>query len=174
MGALGILCAFVNTLEEAERGAKACRYPPRGTRGWGPHRAADYGLDAERYTRAIDDEVLFLPIVESKEGIANIDEMFAVEGVDGIILGPVDLSFSLDAPFDFDHTGFQRAQSAALRAAKRAGKPIGTHVSAQLLDMATLRAAADRGFHLLLMGGDAPLLADACRQFMANVRQVRS
>ncbi len=69
MGAMGIAAPFISTPEEAKLGADACRYPPRGTRGWGPHRAGGYGLHEEAYTTAIDDAVMYLPIVETAESI---------------------------------------------------------------------------------------------------------
>ena len=53
MGAMGIVSAFINTAEDAERGARACRYPPRGIRGWGPHRASQYGLKAAEILKSI-------------------------------------------------------------------------------------------------------------------------
>ena len=61
----------------------ACRYPPRGTRGWGPHRAAGYGLFEQEYTAGTDDMVMYVPIIESFEAVEQIEDIMAVEGVDG-------------------------------------------------------------------------------------------
>src|SRR3989304_799190 len=81
MGAMGVVAPFVNRVDEAATGAQACRYPPVGTRGWGPSRAGGYGLHAQRYTEEINDCVLYIPIIESAEAVANIDSILAVDGV---------------------------------------------------------------------------------------------
>ena len=95
MGALGILAPFVNTADQAAEGARACRYPPVGIRGFGPHRAAQYGLRTDEYFAEINDLVIFIALIETAEAVANIDEILAVEGVDTFVIGPVDLSISL-------------------------------------------------------------------------------
>ena len=83
MGAMGIVAAFVNSAEDAERGARACRYPPHGNRGYGPHRAARYGLiAADEYTREINDRVTFMGIIETADAVDNIDSILAVDGFD--------------------------------------------------------------------------------------------
>ena len=124
MGAMGIVLPFINTPEEAEKGAKACRFPPRGIRGFGPHRAYGYGTGSMRECfETFDDEVVFFPIIESAEAIDNIDAIYAVEGVDACIIGPVDLAISLGVPFDFDSAVFKEAVRKVAAAAQRAGKP---------------------------------------------------
>jgi 2-keto-3-deoxy-L-rhamnonate aldolase RhmA len=169
MGAMGIVVPFINTAEEAERGAKACRYPPIGTRGWGPHRAANYGLNAEAYTAEINDAVMYIPIIESAEAVANIDAILAVNGVDSFIVGPVDLSISLGVPFDYESTAFQNAIQTVLAAAHRAGKPAGAGVHGSAFDPASAVRQIDAGFRLLLVGGDEPFLTTACRLVLDNV-----
>ncbi|MBI2503717.1 MAG: hypothetical protein HYW07_10865, partial [Candidatus Latescibacteria bacterium] len=125
MGAAGIVAPFVNTSAEAQAGALACRYPPLGTRGWGPDRAAGYGLRSQEYTAASDREVIFVPIIESAQAIENIEGILGVEGVDSCIVGPVDLSISIGTPFDYQSQPFQQALDAVLVAARRTGKPAG-------------------------------------------------
>ena len=98
MGALGILAPFVNTAAQAAEGARACRYPPTGIRGFGPHRAAQYGLRTDEYFAEINDLVVFIALIETAEAVANIDEILAVDGVDTFVIGPVDLSFRWGCP----------------------------------------------------------------------------
>ena len=173
MGAMGIVVPFINTPEEAETGARACRYPPAGTRGWGPHRAAQYGLRATEYTEAIDDQVLYIPIIESAEAVANIEGILAVEGVDSFVVGPVDLSISLGVPFDYESAPFQEALQKVLEASRRVGKPAGTGVYGSFLDPATATRQIEAGFRLLLVGGDEPFLATTCRLVLDQLASVR-
>ena len=98
LGAQGIVVPFVNTAELATIGARACRYPPAGVRGVGASRAARFGFEPDYFNQS-NDNVLYLPIIESAEAVANIDEIVAVEGVDSFLVGPADLSVSLGIPF---------------------------------------------------------------------------
>lgn len=173
MGAGGILAPFVNTADEARRGARALRYPPKGTRGYGPARAARYGFDADFFAAA-DAEMVYLPIIEDAEAVRNIDAILAVEGVDSFIIGPVDLSISLGAPMQFTHPRFLDAVRAIVAAGQAAGKPLGTAVyGGEVSDPDTWRRFLDQGFTLLLAGGDEWLLADGCRRLLAGVAAAR-
>ena len=173
MGAMGILAAFVQTPGEAELGAAACRYPPRGIRGWGPHRAARYGLNAEQYTREINDEVTFIALIESSLAIENIDAILAVDGVDTAVLGPVDLSISLGVPFDFKCAAFADAEAKVVAAARRIGKPVMGTVYGDQLAPSALTDTLERGYAGLLLGGDEFLMTSGCKTLMANVAEIR-
>jgi 4-hydroxy-2-oxoheptanedioate aldolase len=85
-GALGITCPMINTAKEAERLVRYCKYPPRGKRSAGPLRAAMiYGSD---YIRKANDLVNVFAVIETAEAIVNVEEITAVDGIDGIYLGP--------------------------------------------------------------------------------------
>lgn len=91
-GAMGIICPMVNTAEDARSFVGACRYSPLGYRSFGPNRAVQYaGAD---YWRTANREVLLLAMIETREGFENINEILGVEGLDGIYVGPGDLSLS--------------------------------------------------------------------------------
>ena len=170
MGALGIMAAFVETPQDAEFGALACRYPPRGIRSFGPHRAGGYGLRTAEYIEEIDDLVSFIPIIESGAAVNNIDAILAVDGVDFPVIGPVDLSYSLEAPFEFESDAFRDALARVAAAAEAAGKPAGLGVYRPAFEPESLQRAMDDGFRALLVGGDEPFLAAAC-ELVEGVRQ---
>ena len=94
-GAYGLICPLVNSAEEAERFAKACRYPPRGYRSSGPIRAMIYG-GADYFDHA-DDTIVTFAMIETTGALANLDAILAVEEVDAVYIGPSDLSLSLAA-----------------------------------------------------------------------------
>ena len=173
MGALGVLVPFINTPEEAELGAKACRYPPTGTRGWGPHRAGDYGLNSQSYTDEINDQVMYIPIIESAQAVDNIDAILEVEGVDSFILGPVDLSISLGVPFDYENSVFKDAIARTLDASRRVGKPAGGGVTGPISDPASISVLVEAGFRLILAGGDEPFIAESCRLVLDNFSSIK-
>jgi 4-hydroxy-2-oxoheptanedioate aldolase len=164
MGAAGVAVPFINTAAEARMGADACRYPPQGTRGWGPHRAAAYGLQAEDYTAHSNENVLYFPIIETAEAVENIEAILAVDGVDSCIVGPVDLCYALGIPFQFEHPDYLQALDRVRRAADKAGKPAGLPLLGRMDDSENVRRQVDQGARLLLVGGDEPLLAAAFRQ----------
>ena len=93
-GAWGIICPMVNNAAEAKALADACLYPPVGKRSNGPIRAAMYG-EASSYQTIANDEVLVIAMIETQEGIDNIDEILSVPGISGIYIGPSDMGLSL-------------------------------------------------------------------------------
>ena len=96
-GAKGIMVPMVSTAEQARAVVSAARYPPLGRRGVGPGRASGYGYRIPDYLETANRSVLVSIQVENAEGLANIGEIAAVEGVDVIFIGPGDLQVSLGA-----------------------------------------------------------------------------
>jgi 4-hydroxy-2-oxoheptanedioate aldolase len=96
LGAYGILIPLVNTAEEAAAAVAACRYPPVGMRSSGPARAVHYG--GADYQAHANDEIIVLVMIETKQGIANLDAICATPGLDGVYIGPADLSYALGLP----------------------------------------------------------------------------
>ncbi|TPI31003.1 HpcH/HpaI aldolase/citrate lyase family protein [Mesorhizobium sp. B3-2-1] len=96
-GAQGVLVPRVSTPAQAAMAVKAARYPPRGERGVGPGRAAGYGYRIPEYLAGANDRTVVALQVETSEGLANIEAIANVDGVDMIFVGPGDLSVSIDA-----------------------------------------------------------------------------
>ncbi len=96
-GAQGVLVPRVSTAHRARAAVQATRYPPIGARGVGPGRAAAYGYRIPDYLTAANDGIALAIRVETAEGLANIEEISEVDGVDVIFIGPGDLSVSIDA-----------------------------------------------------------------------------
>ncbi len=94
VGAAGVIVPMVNTAEDAARAVAAARYPPLGTRSWGPRRVSWLGGPAE-YARLANDAITVLTQVETAEAVKNLDDILAVPGLDGVMVGPSDLAISL-------------------------------------------------------------------------------
>ena len=96
LGADGVIVPLVNTAAEAEAAVGACRYPPAGIRSWGPSGAS---IGRESFTtEAANRDVVCLVMIETRQGVANADEIAAVAGLDGVYVGPNDLGLSLGLP----------------------------------------------------------------------------
>ena len=126
-GAYGVICPMVNTREEAEALVRACRYPPRGHRSWGPVRASIYaGAD---YGDHANDELIVMPMIETAEALKNLDEILSVPGVDAVYVGPSDLSLALGFSPRLDQTDppVVEAQQKIVAACKRHRVIAGIH-----------------------------------------------
>jgi 4-hydroxy-2-oxoheptanedioate aldolase len=96
LGAYGVVVPLVNNAREAEAAVRAMRYPPKGDRSWGPIRGTLYG--GPDYHANAEHELQLVVMIETADGIANADEIFAVDGVDGCLIGTNDFSLSLGLP----------------------------------------------------------------------------
>ena len=145
----------------------ACRYPPRGRRGWaaGVARAARYGFDAD-YTRQTTNELLIVCQIESVRGVENADAIAATEGIDFVFIGRNDLAADAGHILDLDHPDVDALMQTAVAAARRHGKRVGTVPSAARPWASLL----DDGFEMVLGVGDISILRDAARQDVAAYR----
>jgi len=153
IGPEGILVPWVNNKEQALNAVRACRYPPEGIRGWGPRRAAVYGLDLTYWKRAGDDIALIVQI-ETREALDNVMDILSTEGVDAFFIGPYDLSVSLGVPLDFESETFKSAIDTALEAGRKTGKPGGIYTSGGQDAVKYLR----KGFKMITLTSDISLL----------------
>jgi 4-hydroxy-2-oxoheptanedioate aldolase len=125
IGAQTLLIPFVQDAEEARRAVAATRYPPLGVRGYSAAaRASDYGRVKE-YAKRCEEELCVLVQVETPQAIANIEEIAAVDGVDGIFIGPGDLAASMGHIGNPKHPEVVAAIEQAIRRIKACGKPAG-------------------------------------------------
>ena len=91
-GAKGVIVPLVNTAEEARRAVAVARFPPQGIRGFAFFRANDWGVNFDEYAQNANRETVIVVMIETKEAIENIDAILAVDGVDGVLIGPYDMS----------------------------------------------------------------------------------
>ena len=99
-GAYGIICPMVSNRKEAENFVQACMYPPNGYRSYGPIRGLVYG--GQDYADKANDEILKFAMIETKESLNNLDEIMQTPGLDGIYIGPADLSLAIGEKPSFD------------------------------------------------------------------------
>ncbi len=162
LGARGVIVPLVNTAADAEAAVRAAKYPPLGVRGFGFCRANDHGLDFAESVKTANDDIAVVAMIESRQGVENIDAILAVPGVDGIFLGPYDLSGSYGVPGDVDGPHVEAAGRRVMDACRHAGKSAGLHVVKP--NERNIGHAIDMGFTFLALGMDTVFLDQAARQ----------
>ncbi len=167
-GAMGVICPMVNTAREAAEFVSYMRYPPQGQRSYGPTRAA---VAMGGYGTEMDDEVLAFAMVETAEAVRNLDAIAATPGLDGIYVGPIDLTLGTQegrlAPgFDREEPEMIRLLETILEACRKAGIRAALHCGTP----GYAARAVGWGYDLVTISGDAALLAGAAD---ASVRSFR-
>ena len=170
-GAYGIICPMVSTAEDAARFVRCLRYPPLGERSFGPTRVS-FAAGAN-YAGEANGNILGFAMIETAEGFANVEAIAATPGLDGLYIGPADLTLALTqgrlAPgFDREEPEMVEAIRAILAAAKTAGIRAGIHCGTP--DYAA--RAIGWGFDLTTVGGDARFLAAAAGATVARFRDL--
>ena len=128
IGAHGVIIPMVNSKSDAERAVNAVKYPPIGTRGVGLSRAQNYSLDLESYREWNQKNSIVIVQIEHIKGVENLQSIIDVDGVDGLIVGPYDLSASLGHPGEFEHSLVQKAFQTIATSINDSSKPCGYHV----------------------------------------------
>ena len=119
-GCYGIICPMVSNKTEAEKFVQACMYPPKGYRSFGPIRGLMYG--GADYGDHANEEILKIAMIETKESLDKLDEIMSTPGVDGIYIGPADLSLAIGEKPGFDKPENSKAYSEILRILEHAKK----------------------------------------------------
>ncbi len=170
-GAYGIICPMVNTRADAERLVSYMRFPPMGTRSFGPTRV---GFAAgPTYFKDANDQVFCLAMIETAEAMANLDEIVATPGLDGVYIGPADLTLGITggrlAPgFDRKEPEMDEAIARILAAAKGVGIRAAIHCGGPDYAAAAIR----RGFDLVTIANDVRLLATAAQASVDRAREL--
>lgn len=158
-GALGIICPMVSTRAQSESLVSACRYPPRGSRSFGPSACITrYG---QNYVAEADASVMAFAMIETREALANLDEILSVDGLDGVYVGPNDLALSLGYGASQDSKEPEIVAAIAMIAEKAIRHGIIPGIACPSGEVA--RRRIEQGFRFVTPGNQASLLAAAAR-----------
>jgi len=157
---------MVDTPEQARALVQACRYPPDGIRGMAGARASRWGR-YPRYALEANEQVCLLVQAETRLALSNLDAILAVDGIDGVFIGPADLSASMGHVGDMGHPEVQAAIEDAIARIVRAGKAPGiltadTTLAKHYLDLGALFVAVGLDTSILVRG-----MASLLAQFKA-------
>lgn len=168
-GAEGIILPRADSAQEVARFVSACRYPPLGTRGFGPRRPMNYGrTEQQAYLRQANRDLFVVAQVESVGLLGELDEALQLEGLDSLVLGPQDLSGSMGRLGETTHPDVVQAMRAIAAKAKAAGKFIGSGLGA---NPAFARVLLDCGVQWLQAGNDFEYMIRGCEATFSEIRK---
>ena len=166
-GCYGIICPMVSNRKEAENFVNACLYPPKGYRSFGPIRGLLYG--GSDYAKHSDNEILKLAMIETKEALDKLDEILNTPNLDGIYIGPADLSLAVGEEPGFDKKegtkAFEQIQR-ILEAAKNKNLLAGIHNGS--VDYA--KKMVSLGFNLVTIGSDQRFMSAGSKQAVESIK----
>lgn len=168
-GAYGVIVPMINTKEQAESAVKAVKYPPMGTRGVGLARAQGYGSTFDEYASSVNEESIVIAQVEHIEAVKNLDSVLSVEGIDGCIIGPYDLSGSLGVPGNFDHPEVLAALEKVEQTCRERKVALGMHVIQP--DYRLVMEKVAKGYSFIGFSLDILFLGNSCREQMIKLRE---
>jgi 2-keto-3-deoxy-L-rhamnonate aldolase RhmA len=167
LGVDGVLVPHIASAEEAASIVRAARYPPEGTRGMGGAvRATRYGLDAAAYFEHANASIVVMALIENARGVQNSAQIAAISGLDGIVVGPGDLSADLGVVGQPDHPKLREAIDSVFACTLAAGLRIGAPSGAP--------SFAEHESMLVYAFTDATALASAVRAALEHVREAAS
>jgi 4-hydroxy-2-oxoheptanedioate aldolase len=172
MGVEGMVVPMISSADEAKSLVSYSKYPPDGIRGIGPRRAQNLLANGDpwEYQRKANDEIVCLiPQIEHIDAISNIDAICSVPGVDGLFLGPSDLSLSMGLPGDYTHPDSLAARDKLWDASVRHELPL-------MVATYSMEDAANwmkRGARLVMSGMDLGHMAAGAKQTLETLQDVR-
>ncbi|UXN31887.1 aldolase/citrate lyase family protein [Glutamicibacter sp. M10] len=165
LGVQSLIIPMVNDAQQAAAAVAACQYPPKGVRGVGSAlaRSARWNRIPDYLTRA-DDTITIMVQIEAEQAVANVEEILATDGVDGIFIGPSDLAASMGVIGQQNHPEVVDAVIKSINVAKAAGKYAGVNA----FDQKTARTYMEAGADFVGVGADVALLARATEALAAS------
>lgn len=171
-GAEGVIVPLIKSGAEAKTALDFIKYPPVGKRGVGLYRAQNYGIGFEQYKDWNKTQSIFIPQIEHIRAVENIDEILAVDGVDGILVGPYDLSASMGYPGEYEREDVKAALEKVKAACKKHNKSLGFHVIKS--DAMAIAEKINEGYTFLAFSIDFFFLGDKAREEMSKIHHLRT
>lgn len=170
MGAQIIIAPMINSLEDARRLAAVAKYPPVGERSWGPFRARIPGStqSAGEYLRDANESTICLAMIETRAGLGVAEDILALDGIDGVLVGPADLSIDWTEGSSVDPALDEMMAEIARIAAAATGR--GKIAAIYSADPVYAGRYAAMGFSLIALGDEAAYMSQGARNIIAAAR----
>jgi len=166
LGPAGVVVPQIESVAEARAAVEATKYPPEGTRGVAGSRASGYGQRLAEYVETANDTVATILQIETGTAVGSVEEIATIDGLDGLFIGPADLSARLGAFGQFESERFLDAVERTVAAGADAGVPVGTLATS--LDSIDRRR--DWGVDFMAAGTDVGFLRDAAGRYLSRSR----
>ena len=157
-GADGLIVQMVQSAEDVKNIVHNVKFPPLGGRTFGVNRAHGYGLNFDSYLEEWNQKSTLIVQIESKNGVENIEEIISNDQVDGVMIGPYDLSGSYGYPGKIDHQEVIQGAKKVIKACEKYNKSCGTQLSK--VDKNNVKYLFDQGYTFVILSSDLFLLAD--------------
>ena len=170
-GSYGIICPMVSNKKDAERFVKACMYPPKGYRSFGPIRGLLYG--GPDYGKYANDEILKFAMIETKEALDNLDPIMSTPGLNGIYIGPADLSLAIGEEPSFDKPEGDKVYDTIMKILEHAKK---NNIIAGIHNMKADYAdkMIKKGFQLVTVGSDQRFMSGGAKEAVGKFKDIKS
>ena len=166
-GAYGIICPMVSNRSQAEKFVQACMYPPKGYRSFGPTRGFMYG--GSDYVEHANNEILKIAMIETKEALNELDKIMKTPGLDGVYIGPADLSLAIGEKPGFDkpegHPTYEQILN-ILKCAKKNNLVAGIHNASPEY----AKKMINIGFKIVTVGSDKIFMSDVAQSIVNRIK----
>lgn len=171
-GADGLILQMVNTPEEVQGIIRDFKYPPQGNRSYGVNRAQGYGFDFNDYVTKWNETSSLIVQIESRTAVENIDDILAFDDIDGVMIGPYDISGSYGVPGKVDHPDVITASKKVIDACKRRGVSCGTQLAQ--VSQSKVQELFDLGYTYLILGSDLFVLWKWAEQMQKLISHIQN
>ncbi|MDR2675045.1 MAG: hypothetical protein LBC18_09290 [Opitutaceae bacterium] len=168
VGAAGVIVPMVETAAQARTAVAAAKYPPDGVRGYCFGRMNDWGSSFDEYATTANKSVVVIAMIETRTGVDNIGEILAVQGIDGIFIGPYDMSGSYGVPGQTQHPYLKKAYESLVEACRRHGKVAGQHIVNSTREK--LNEAVALGYTFICLDADIIMVNRSAQESIATAR----
>ncbi len=155
-GADGLIVPMVNNADDVRAMIEWAKYPPVGKRGFGVSRAQGYGFDFASYTSTWNESSILIAQIESIDAVNGIEEILKIKELDGVMVGPYDISGSLNIPGQIEHPKVIEAGAKVVEACRKFGKACGNQIVEP--NLANMKEAKERGFTFTILSSDVFIL----------------
>lgn len=167
-GADGIIVPMIKNAKEAQMAIDFAKYPSIGKRGVGLARAQKYGIGFEEYKNNLNENLVIIAQIEHIEAVNNLEEILSVSGIDGIIIGPYDLSGSMGKPGQYNEPDVKEAIQRVEDVCKKMNKPLGYHIIQP--DSVELNERIEKGYTFIAFSLDFLFLGEKAREEMKKIK----
>jgi len=168
-GADGVIVPMICSADDARKAVSYTKYPPEGLRGVGLNRAQEYGFGFEKYKDWVRDSSVLIAQIEHIDGVENIEEIINTPGVDGVIVGPYDLSGSLGIPGEYNDPRVIEALKKVERICLENKKSLGYHVIEPNSEL--LKEKQKAGYNFLAFSTDFLFMGKKAFEEMSNIKK---
>ena len=170
-GAHGIVVPMVNSVDDALSAVRSTYYPPIGKRGYGLARAHNYGRNFDRYVNEANSEIILIVQIEHFQSVENLQSIISIDGIDGFIIGPYDLSGSLDCPGNWEDENLIKCLEDVQSVIDKKIKTAGYHIINP--GKKEIKSKIDQGYRFIAYSREMILMSQKLHKEKNKIAQIK-